>query len=170
MFGGGMWAVWGDLSHPCTMAAEGHQSGDDGSFAESNVSHDHHSLVHAGIWTLKLSIYFVENPISANKHWLCSDAGHFKEQRLQGDIWRPIRCKANWKEQEKTKLRSNCQHWERHRKNAAWFRRLELSHDGILGLFRNNTTLNVDSIQISNTGELELIDTLDCRTQTLIKQ
>lgn len=48
-FGGGMWAVRGDLSHPCSMAAEGHQSGDDGGFAEPNVSHDHDSLVHAGV-------------------------------------------------------------------------------------------------------------------------
>lgn len=44
-----MWAVRGDLSHSCSMAAEGHQSGDDGGFAEPNVSHDHDSLVHAGV-------------------------------------------------------------------------------------------------------------------------
>lgn len=44
-----MWAVGGDLSHPCSVAAEGHQSGDDGGFAEPNVSHDHDSLVHAGV-------------------------------------------------------------------------------------------------------------------------
>lgn len=63
-----MWAVRGDLSHPCTMAAEGHQSGDDGSFAEPNVSHNHYSLVHAGIGTLKLSIDLMEYPISTNKY------------------------------------------------------------------------------------------------------
>ena len=44
-----MWAIRGELSHPCTMAAEGHQSGDDGSFSEPNVSHDHYSLVHVGV-------------------------------------------------------------------------------------------------------------------------
>lgn len=94
-----MRAIRGDLSHPSSVAAEGHKPGDDGGFAEPNVSHYHYSLVHAGIWTLKLSIYFVENPIPANEHWLCSDAGHFKEQRLQRDVWRPVRCKANCKEQ-----------------------------------------------------------------------
>lgn len=111
-FGGGVWTVWGNLSHPCSMAAEGHQSGDDGGFAEPNVSHNHDSLVHVGVWTLKLSIYFVEDPITANKHRLCSNAGHFKEQRLQGDIRRPIRCKADWKEQEENgELRPKRQHW-----------------------------------------------------------
>ena len=94
-----MWAVGGDLSHPCSVAAEGHQSGDDGGFAKPNVSHDHDSLVHAGVWTLKLSIYFMENPIPTNEHRLRSDAGHFKEQGLQGDIGRSVRCKADWKEQ-----------------------------------------------------------------------
>lgn len=48
-FGGGMRAVRGDLSHPSSVAAEGHKPGDDGGFAEPNVSHYHYSLVHAGI-------------------------------------------------------------------------------------------------------------------------
>lgn len=41
----------------------------------------------------------MENPIPTDEHRLCSDAGHFKEQGLQGDIGRSVRCKADWKEQ-----------------------------------------------------------------------
>lgn len=79
------------------MAAERHQPGDDGGFAEADIPDDHHAAVDAGVGALQLRIDLVEHPVPAHEHGLCGDAGHLKEQRLQGDVGGSVGCEAHWK-------------------------------------------------------------------------
>lgn len=92
-----MGAVRSNLPHPGAVAAERHQPGDDGGFAEADVAHDHHPAVDAGAGALQLSIDLVEHPVPAHEHGLGGDAGHLEQQRLQGDVGGSVGCEAHWK-------------------------------------------------------------------------
>lgn len=107
-----MWTIRGNLSHACAMAAQRNQSGDDSCFTETNVPNNDHASVYTGIGTLQLRIDLVEHPVSANEHRLCRDTGHLKEQRLQRDVRRSIRCKAYCKEGTQGKNRELRDEWE----------------------------------------------------------
>lgn len=93
--GWGLRAVGGDLSHAGAMAAERHQARDDRGLAEANVAYHHHSVVGAGVGVVEVGIDLLEEPLAARKDGVHGDARHLKQQRFEGDVLRPIRCKAH---------------------------------------------------------------------------
>lgn len=93
-----MRAVGCDLPHASAVAAECNQPGDDGSLPKADVPHDHHTTVHAGVGALQLCIDLVEHPVPAHEDGFGGDAGDLEEQRLQGDVWRSVGCKAHCKQ------------------------------------------------------------------------
>lgn len=102
-FRGGMGAIRSNLPHTRAVAAERHQSGDDGGFPKPDVPDDHHPPVDAGVGALQLRVDLVENPVPADEDGLGGDAGHLEEQRLQRDVGRSVRCEAYYREETQGK-------------------------------------------------------------------
>ncbi len=99
-FGRGLWAVRGDLSHAGAVAAERHQTRDDCRLAEADVAHDCHATVGTGIGAVEVGVDLLEEPLAAREDRVHGDAGHLKQQRFEGDVLRPIRCKTHWRVEE----------------------------------------------------------------------
>ena len=91
-FGRGLGAVRGDLPHAGAVATERHQAGNDGRLAEADVAHDDHARAGAGV---ELAVDLLEEPVAAGEHRVHGDAGHLEQQRLQGDVRRPVGCEAH---------------------------------------------------------------------------
>lgn len=92
------------------MAAESHQTGDDGRLAKTDVSHYDHASVGSVVGAAQLSIDFLEEPLAARKHRVHRDAGNLKEQRFQRDVLEPVRreayCEGNRKRRYKSEVDS----------------------------------------------------------------
>lgn len=95
-FGRGLRTVGGDLSHAGSVAAERHQAGDDGGFPEADVAHDGHATVGAGVGAVEVSVDLLEEPLAAGEDGVHGDAGHFEQQRFEGDVLRPVGGKTHW--------------------------------------------------------------------------
>lgn len=76
------------------MAAQSHQTWDDGSFAEAHVAHDDHA-VSGRLPAAQVSFRFLEQPLSAREHGVGRDAGHLEQEWLQSDVRGPIRGEAH---------------------------------------------------------------------------
>lgn len=81
-FGGSVGTIRGDLSHAASMATEGYQSGDDGRLSKAHVAHDSDPTALACLTVSQDILQLLEQPISAHKHRVRSDAGNLKQQRL----------------------------------------------------------------------------------------
>lgn len=68
------------------MAAERHQARDDGSLAEADVAHDCHAAVGAGVGAVEVGVDLLEEPLTAREDRVHGDAGHLKQQGLEGDV------------------------------------------------------------------------------------
>lgn len=87
-------AVGCDLSHAAAMATEGHQAGDDGSFAEAHVAHNDGPGALTRFAGPQVILQLTEQPITAHEHRVCGDAGNLKQQRLEHDVSGLVRSKA----------------------------------------------------------------------------
>lgn len=99
-FGWVLRAVGGYLSHAGAVAAECHQARDDGGLAEADVAHDRHAAVGAGVGAVEVRVDLLEQPLPACEDRVHGDAGHLEQQRFEGDVLRPIRCKTHWRVRE----------------------------------------------------------------------
>lgn len=94
-FGRGLRTVRGDLSHAGSVAAERHQAGDDGGLAEADVAHNCHAAVGAGVGAVEVGVDLLEEPLATGEDRVHGDAGHFEQQRFEGDVLRPVRGKTH---------------------------------------------------------------------------
>lgn len=77
------------------MAAQRHQSRDDGRLAEADVSHNHNAARGAGIGVVEVSVDLLKEPLAAREDGVHGDAGHLEQQRLESDVVRPIGCETH---------------------------------------------------------------------------
>lgn len=94
-FGRGLRAVGGDLPHARAVAAERHQARDDRRLAEADVADHDHAAVGAGVGAVEVGVDLLEEPLAAREHRVHGDAGHLEEQRLEGDVLRPVGREAH---------------------------------------------------------------------------
>lgn len=90
--------VGGDLTHAAAVAAQRHEAGDDGRLAVADAAHQHGALALAAFRGLQRFLQLLEQPVAADKHGVCSDAGHLEEQRLQHDVHRFVGSETSWRE------------------------------------------------------------------------
>lgn len=83
------------------MAAKCHQARDNGRLAEADVCHDRYAAVGAGIGAVEVGVDLLEEPLTACEDRVHGDAGHLKQQRLEGNVLRPVRGKTHWRVREK---------------------------------------------------------------------
>lgn len=95
-FGRGLRTVRGNLSHTGSVAAERHQAGDDGGLAEADVANDRHAAVGACVGAVEVGVDLLEEPLAAREDGVHGDAGHFEQQRFEGDVLRPVGGKTHW--------------------------------------------------------------------------
>lgn len=82
------------------MAAECHQARDDRGLAEADVAYHDHATVGADVGAVEVGIDLLEEPLAAREDRVHGDARHLKQQRFEGDILRPIRCKTHCRVRE----------------------------------------------------------------------
>lgn len=78
------------------MAAERHQARDDRRLAEADVAYYRHAAVGADVGAVEVGIDLLEEPLAAREDGVHGDAGHLEQQRLEGDVLRPVGCKTHW--------------------------------------------------------------------------
>lgn len=83
------------------MAAESHQTGDDGGLAEADVPHHHHALVGADVGAVEVGVDLLEEPLPAGEDRVHGDAGHLEQQRFEGDVLRPIWSESHCRVKER---------------------------------------------------------------------
>ena len=99
-FGGGTRTVGGNLTHAATVATERYKPGDDGCFAVAHTAHHNGAAVVCRLAGLQDVFQLLKEPIAANEHGVCGDAGHLEQQRLEHDVHRLVGCKAGWRRRE----------------------------------------------------------------------
>lgn len=100
-FGRGAGTVGGDLTHAPAVAAQSHQAGDDGRLAVADAAHHHGALTLFALRGLQRFLQLLEQPVTADEHRVCGDAGHLEEQRLQHDVHWLVGSETRWREANK---------------------------------------------------------------------
>lgn len=77
------------------MAAQRHQSRDDGRLAKADVSHNHNSARGASTGVVEVRVNLLKEPLAACEDGVHGDAGHLEQQRFERDVVRPIGCKTH---------------------------------------------------------------------------
>lgn len=95
------------------MAAQRHQTRDDGCLAIANVAHDNYAEVGDVVASVEMGIDLLEQPITAGEDGVHGDAGHLEEEGLQGNVRWPVWGKPHWKvrgarERERTDSYNGC--------------------------------------------------------------